>query len=422
MPKLRSDSNLAHLTEDQRTELFDLLSSHSYREVQEIAAKPEADGGFDLEISKTTLVRFFKQEQKRQHAQELAELAVTEADSKAPNTNISKLIQAAKVEFAHAIYELSLVADEPDNFTNLERALHHVETVDLKREQLLLDRDRLAENKRQFNFNGARAGLNHAAKFGEVLKNNQLDSEEKIWAASEITFGPVPGDGIPTPVAQSMGQKLGHNRTHSYPSPASGGTSVLSPDPSPVENHSSPIAYRPSLEVGHTATHSDPSAPPVPNSGLSTQDSELKKSSVLEPPLFPLPTAISSPNTIGHDNTQSAAPSADSLPIAPCSLLEKDSSLIALHPSLENGHTGTHSSPSRNEATILASREGLSPHTSLLSLTPRQWLSIAKDPDALLRHIAINICNGSADRLEDFLAQTKTFTASRMGNPEVQTQ
>ena len=183
--KTRSDSALAELTETQRDQLYDWLSTHSYAEVIDLAAKPEADGGLNLNFHKTTLVRFFNKEQQNRHAQELAELSLSSPEDSAssvpsvvnnPAATVVQLIAAAKAQLAHATYELAKAASEPQNFDRLERALHHLEMATQKREQieikkkelaleeqrLALERERLAELKRQWEFNVAR----------EVMKRN----------------------------------------------------------------------------------------------------------------------------------------------------------------------------------------------------------------------------------------------------------
>jgi hypothetical protein len=137
---------------------------------------------------------------------------------------LTQLIAAAKADFVHAIYALSQAADDPDNFDRLQRALHHVELIQIKNRELKLKedahalaRERLAETKRQFNYNAGRAALIHNCELQKIMKNRKLDNEGKIWEASKVCFGEVPGDGAPPYQAPSTAYSLGHDNTQSVP-------------------------------------------------------------------------------------------------------------------------------------------------------------------------------------------------------------
>lgn len=195
MTKLRSDSTLAQLTEDQRDQLYDWIISQGRAKAIELAAQSIDEGGLNLTLHRTTLDRFFEREQKERQARELAELAAA-AESETLPERIDQLIHAARVKLAQAAYELSKTVDDPENFDRLERALHHIEIIKIKREELTirkqeleLQRERFTELCRQWRFNTARAVLCHLPELMKVARDQSLDNEEKIWAAHDICFG-----------------------------------------------------------------------------------------------------------------------------------------------------------------------------------------------------------------------------------------
>src|SRR5688572_1808270 len=106
MSKLRSDSILASLTEEQRDQLYDWIVIHSFAGAQARAAKPVAEDGFNLKLHRTTLVRFFEAEQSERQALELAELAAEAGNTGAPD-QIEALINATRQKFIRATYELA---------------------------------------------------------------------------------------------------------------------------------------------------------------------------------------------------------------------------------------------------------------------------------------------------------------------------
>jgi hypothetical protein len=234
--KLRSDSTLAKLTEHQLTDLFDWCGDLSFEEVIKKAAQP-APEGLGLKLHKTTLVRFFREETKRRHAHDLAQLAMTDSDSDPSSLNpgqsgsdpssLANLIRASRGEFAHAVYELSLAATEPENFDRLERALHHLDIVAIKRDQLKLHeqelelaRERLALDRENFEYNAAGAVMEHIVPLRAIDKRTDIDEDDKIKLARKICFGRVPlsphtprTTNEPTlPTAHSRLDTLGHTK------------------------------------------------------------------------------------------------------------------------------------------------------------------------------------------------------------------
>jgi hypothetical protein len=203
MAKLRADSTLAPLTETQRDQLYDWLLTHTYPDVQKLAARPIEEGGFGLKIHRTTLARFFTDEQQERHAEELAAIALSAPGSEIPD-RIASLIGASKARFAHAAYELAKAQTDPLNFDRLERALHHIDIVSAKREELALkereldqQRERMEEQRRQWEYSAARAALNCLPELIKITQNTATDNEEKIWAARDVCFG-KPEVNLPT--------------------------------------------------------------------------------------------------------------------------------------------------------------------------------------------------------------------------------
>lgn len=193
--KLRSDSILAQLTEPQLDDLYNWLLRKSYDEVEERCLKPPPEG-FGLKIQHTTLVRFFRKERQRRRAEEAAEHAAP-VD---PATALSE----AKAELAYAAWENSRSeALNAKSMNDLSRALHRQELAAIKREyleiarqqmlvaqqRLELERARLAELKRQFEFDAAREVMKNNLAYNKIHNTQGIDEQDKIWLARDITFG-----------------------------------------------------------------------------------------------------------------------------------------------------------------------------------------------------------------------------------------
>jgi len=266
--KLRSDSTLAELTEDQREQLFDWLSTNSAAKVQTLAAKPVADGGFDLKIHRTTLDRFFESQVRERQALELAALAAG-ADNATTPVEIEQLLAGTRVKFVRATFELAKAAADPDNYDRLENALHHMDLIKARREELEiekrkldLDEKRFAEQKRQWEFDIMREVMKHFLEYEKLHRRTDIDQHDKLWAGRTICFGP----GSDAPILSSTSHLL---PSESGVHPDSPGTvesqSPSTPEPSlasfaSVENPQSanlqPLAFslQPSLGAPHSAT------------------------------------------------------------------------------------------------------------------------------------------------------------------------
>jgi hypothetical protein len=185
--RIRANSILASLTEQQLNKIYDWIAGGiTYRDVQQRCAQPPPDG-FATEIHLNTLWRFFTAERRRRHAEDLAEIHFEEL----AEDNPEQLLQNVKAELAHACYDL---ANQPDSssINALSRITHRLDLIRLEQQRLALEREFLAEKKRQFNFNAAREAAKHAAQIHKIIETPGPDGEHKTWMVSQIVFGPPP--------------------------------------------------------------------------------------------------------------------------------------------------------------------------------------------------------------------------------------
>src|SRR6185436_15255647 len=119
--RIRSNSLLSNLTEDQLNDIYDSLASgETFRSVQKRCALQPPDG-FGLPLHLNTLCRFFKSERRRRHAEELAENKFNDLASSDPE----QLYANIKIELAHACYDLANYTDAP-NVNVLARITHRL--------------------------------------------------------------------------------------------------------------------------------------------------------------------------------------------------------------------------------------------------------------------------------------------------------
>lgn len=222
--KLRSDSILASLTTEQRDQLYDWIVVHSFAGAQSRAAKPVSEEGFDLKIHRTTLVRFFESEQTERQARELAELAAG-ADNGTTPSAIETLEKAARDKFIRATYELSKAASDPDNYDRLNRALYHMhlvqrsrQEIELKKRELDQEDKRIEEQRRQWEYNAARAAINHMPALQKIYNDQTMDNEDKIWAARDVCFGKPPAAESSQSESVRSAESLVHPHSSSAPS------------------------------------------------------------------------------------------------------------------------------------------------------------------------------------------------------------
>ena len=259
--KPRSDSLLASLTEEQRDQLYDWIVAHSFAGAQDRADKPVSEDGFDLKIHRTTLVRFFESEQTERQARELAALAAS-ADNATTPSAIEALEKAARDKFTRATYELAKAAADPQNYDRLDRGLRHMhlvqrsrQEIELKKRELDQEDKRIEEQRRQWEYNAARAAINHMPALQKIYNDHTLDNEDKIWAAREVCFGKPPQtSGSPLPLPDEESEVRGSESVQSA-------ASVLPQDNSALSTQRSQLPPQGGLTHYDTLKHDNSFSP-----------------------------------------------------------------------------------------------------------------------------------------------------------------
>src|SRR5437667_9355198 len=93
--KRRSESFLHRLTPDQQDTLYDWLLTHSYLQVQQLAARP-APEGFGFIINLTSLRRFYRERAAQIGAEDLQE--ASESASEMPETALYSATERAMAQ------------------------------------------------------------------------------------------------------------------------------------------------------------------------------------------------------------------------------------------------------------------------------------------------------------------------------------
>jgi CBS-domain-containing membrane protein len=189
---MRSDSILATLTEDQRAQLYDWTADLGYKLTLEKVALP-APEGFNLQIHRTTLVRFYQREQQRRHEEELLQ---PDAASRDP-VPLALLIDSSKQSLAHHCFSQTQEILDSARRNELSRVLHRLEIAALRREALALEQKRLDLETRKFEFNAAEAAARHATQLQTISDNHQLTDAQKFAQASAVLFGPAATQATP---------------------------------------------------------------------------------------------------------------------------------------------------------------------------------------------------------------------------------
>ena len=188
--KLRYDSTFAHLTEDQKAQIFDWLQCFGYTETIKRVAVPEPDG-FGLKTHRQSLHRFYQRysaELKIEHLETATELS--------KNAGTPALATGSEHALHHKAFELATSPVDIGTFKELSRWIarhkseeHKSAYVSIAEQHLALARERLALERAKFEFNAAREALNHHATLGKIMEDTTRDDEAKIQAAREMIFG-----------------------------------------------------------------------------------------------------------------------------------------------------------------------------------------------------------------------------------------
>ena len=194
----RRDDVLANLPPDQRERLNQWLTDGlTYTQLRDRILQPPPVG-FGVSTSESALRRYY---QKKQLADQLAEVDDTIQSLPHPETSLKNLLHqsalttALQTELPPATFQI--LARYYRNLTNEKFQQRLTEQRDL---QLQLNRERLNHHRRVFEFNAARAALAAACQLQQIANDPHMDDEQKIWAAHQRVFGPLP-DTEPKPKA-----------------------------------------------------------------------------------------------------------------------------------------------------------------------------------------------------------------------------
>jgi hypothetical protein len=203
--KLRNDSTLAALTEEQQVQLYDWIQTLGYTEtLKKVAAQPP--DGFGLTTHRATLHGFFKRYQAQARAEDIAAAKETRPIS---SQDASLLFSDAENSFLHAAHQIATGPMDPDTFAKMNQWLQtHKDAqtkthyLQLAYRKLVLAEQRHAFNREKYELNVAQMALQHAAALQRIHANTALDHEARLRAARDLLYGsldPSPSVGNPPP-------------------------------------------------------------------------------------------------------------------------------------------------------------------------------------------------------------------------------
>ena len=207
--KLRNDSTLSALTEEQQAQLYDWIQTLGYTEtLKKVAAQPP--DGFGLMTHRATLHGFFKRYQKAVCAEDLA---AAKENPPISNDDASVLVSDAEQSFVHAAHQLATGPMNSSDFSKVGHWLesrkeqmykrYHIHIAEqnaaiAQRKATLAER-RLEFDFQKFRFNAARMALVHFAELAKIARNRNADDEAKIKAAADLLFQPLQNRGSTDP-------------------------------------------------------------------------------------------------------------------------------------------------------------------------------------------------------------------------------
>ena len=186
--KPRPEAILHQLQPDEQEQVLFWLDSVGYRETLKLLANPRPEG-FGIKTHLCSLYRFAAKHRHQEH-ESLAELA---ADYSQLNTTTPQFDNATATALREAAFELASSSHlDSDKFKSVARWVlklrdqeHHEATLALEREKLALEREK-------FQYNAAREALLHLDALRDIMSDNTRDDEDRILAAREKLFGPMP--------------------------------------------------------------------------------------------------------------------------------------------------------------------------------------------------------------------------------------
>lgn len=200
-PAPRPNDIIANLPPAVRAKVHQwLLDGRPMGQISTDLAKPPPDG-CSVDVSIATISRYRR---RRLLALEVAEVDEIIAQFPDPRASLRNLLQQSALTTA-------LDADlPPSTFQILARYYrvlrddHFKQRLSEQRDQeIQLARDRLAHQRRVFEFNAARAALSALSELQQIANDPQMDDEQKVWEARKALFGALPED---QPQPKPLGQ------------------------------------------------------------------------------------------------------------------------------------------------------------------------------------------------------------------------
>lgn len=202
MNKTRIDSLFIQLSEDERAQLYDWLTTLGYTKTVEKLAQPPPEG-FNLKTHRSCLHRFYKRYQEQARAEDLA---AAKQNRPISNDDASALFSDAEQSFLHAAHQLATGPLNSSEFSKIAHWLKSRNEQAFKRSYLRIAEQnaavaqrkatvaehRLELDHQKFRFNAARVALIHFADLAKIARNRTLDDEAKIKAAADLLFQSAP--------------------------------------------------------------------------------------------------------------------------------------------------------------------------------------------------------------------------------------
>ena len=190
--KIRSDSTLSNLTEEQQAQLYDWILAVGCPQAKVQLAKPEPDG-FGIAAHITSLRRFFRRYSAAIKLQEIEDAEQIAAETKSQAS--TPLRSGAEEAMHHAAFQLSTAPLDAESFNHLSRWLirqkaleQKARQIQLAEEHLALARDRLALDREKMELNYARLALKYALELHQINTHPGWDDEDKVRAARDKLF------------------------------------------------------------------------------------------------------------------------------------------------------------------------------------------------------------------------------------------
>jgi hypothetical protein len=205
--KLREGCTLGTLSASQQEQLFDWLELYSPKIVLEMVAAPPPDG-FGLKTHLTSLRRFHERARTCFHRDlTTSSLQLLPGQASDPNT-LDQLTTVALRQFA--VEMASVQERNPARFATVSRWVLRLQQNAQRDREIKVIEERIALEKRKFEFNAARAALLHICKIKEVILEHPGDNEDKIWAIRDEMFGSR-SDLVENPNLQSTHSAKGNS-------------------------------------------------------------------------------------------------------------------------------------------------------------------------------------------------------------------